>query len=359
MPYAVFQDLTIIELSSVLAGPAVGMFFAELGAKVIKIENSTTGGDVTRSWKHASEDSSNESSAYFHSINWNKKHLFKNLKESVDLAEVKELIASADIVIANYKEGSAEKLCMDYNSIKAFNPSIIYGMITAYGEGDPRPGFDALLQAETGWMHMNGQADGPPTKMPVALIDILAAHQLKEGILVALIHKLKTGKGSKVSVSLYDTAVASLANQASNFLNLDIVPHRKGSLHPNIAPYGEILTTKDDKLILLAIGNDEQFRKLCDGLDLSSLKDDERFTTNALRIKNRDQLFKELSEATRKLDSNSLDKMAAEKEIPIGRIRNLSELFSDKQSQNLILTQNEKDGTVSKRLKTTVFNLSH
>jgi len=117
-PNSPFQDLTIIELSSVLAGPAVGMFFAELGAQVIKIENSTTGGDVTRSWKHSSEDSYKESSAYFHSINWNKKSLFKNLKEEIDLAEVKELIITADIVIVNFREGSAEKLGMDFNSCK-------------------------------------------------------------------------------------------------------------------------------------------------------------------------------------------------------------------------------------------------
>jgi len=205
---------------------------------------------------------------------------------------------------------------------------------------------------------MNGQADGPPTKMPVALIDLLSAHQLKEGLLVALIKKLKTGKGSKVSVSLYDAAVASLANQASNYLNLDVIPKRKGSLHPNIAPYGEILVTKDDKQILLAIGNDQQFGKLCDALDLSAIKDEQKFITNIARLKNRSELYQHLQKSFNKLDSRQVEKIALEKELPIGRIRNLSELFADKQSQALILTQDEKDGTTSKRVKTVVFKIS-
>ena len=250
-----FHDLTIVELASVLAGPAVGMFFAELGAQVIKVENPLTDGDVTRTWKHPSENQTHKSSAYYHSVNWQKNSVFLNAKIPAEKEQILDLIKSADIVISNFRSSTAEKLGLDYKSISDLCPHIVFGEISAYGEEIDRPGFDALLQAETGWMHMNGQAKGPPTKMPVAMIDLLAAHQLKEGLLVALIQKLKTGQGGKVSVSLYDAAVSALANQASNYLNLDIIPRRKGSQHPNIAPYGDIFRTKEGDLILLAVGS--------------------------------------------------------------------------------------------------------
>ncbi len=353
-----FEDLTIIELSSVLAGPAVGLFFAELGAKVIKIENKTTGGDVTRSWKHPMEDPTSNTSAYYHSVNWNKEIKFVNLKNEADKAEVLELIKTADIVISNFRSASAQKLGMDYKTIKQTNPSIIYGEISAYGDGDNRPGFDAMIQAETGWMYMNGQAEGPATKMPVALIDILAAHQLKEGLLVALINKYKSGKGAKVSVSLYDAAVASLANQASNYLNLGIVPQRKGSQHPNIAPYGDIHNTKDGQAIMLAIGNDKQFNKLCNLLSCEELATDPLYTTNKNRVINRSTLNKLLEKHIGKIEADSLIKLAIKNDIPLGRIRNLKEVFEDSRSQELLLEQEEEDETISKRVRTTIFNIS-
>jgi len=155
----VFKDLVVLEFASVLAGPAVGMFFAELGAQVIKIENPTTGGDVTRSWKHSSEDKASDSSAYYHSVNFRKVVKFINIKDQNSRAALNELIHSSDIVISNFRHSSALKLEMDYDTLKTINPSIIYGQISAYGDDDDRPGFDALLQAETGWMSMNGQAD--------------------------------------------------------------------------------------------------------------------------------------------------------------------------------------------------------
>jgi len=354
----IFKDLTIIELSSVLAGPAVGLFFAELGAKVIKIENKLKGGDVTRSWKHSVEDPKAKSSAYYHSVNWNKEALFVDLADQQDYNKVSALIESADIVISNYRPTTAIKLKLDYDSIKQINPSIIFGLITAYGDEDDRPGFDALLQAETGWMYMNGQADSPPTKMPVALIDLLAAHQLKEGLLVALIKKLKTGTGSKVTVSLYDAAVSALANQASNFLNLGIIPQRKGSQHPTIAPYGDLFITKDNKYILLAVGNDNQFRKLCTILDCTNLSDNPDYKTNAARVTNRAALIDKLEPTIKKITSNKLITLAIKHDVPLGPIKNLEELFRDNQSQKLILSQEESDGSESKRIKTAVFKLS-
>lgn len=357
MSLEVFKDLKVVELSSVLAGPAVGMFFAELGAEVIKIENELTGGDVTRSWKLPSENSGNKTSAYYHSINWNKTSLFKNLADSTDKKEVYKLISSADIVISNFRPSAAKKLGFDYKSLHGVNPKIIFGLITAYGDDDERPGFDALIQAETGWMHMNGSAEGPPIKMPVALMDVIAAHHLKEGILVALIRQLKTGQGAKVSVSLYDAALASLTNQASNWLNLNYNPRRKGSLHPNICPYGEVILSKEGTPLLLAIGNQKQFENLCSILNCPEIPNDPHFKENSLRVKNRKILLEKLLEKAKDIKTEIIISKANKLSIPLGPINDLATVFSEKSAQALILENQEPDGTISKRVKTAIFNI--
>ena len=281
-----FKDLLVVELASVLAGPAVGMFFAELGARVIKIENKRTKGDVTRSWKLPQEDKEDPLSAYYHSINWNKETFLLDLSNSEEHQQALAWVEKADVLIANFKAGSAIKMGMDYTSLKKRNPSLIYASISAYGEDDTRPGFDAMIQAETGWIFMNGEKEGNPVKMPVALMDILAAHQLKEGVLLALLQRERTGEGANVQVSLFDTGVASLANQASNWLNLGVLPKRKGSQHPNIAPYGDIFYTQDEQAIILGTGTQKQFEGLCKILNLEKLTNDQRFETNADHEKN-------------------------------------------------------------------------
>ena len=194
-----FEGIKVIELASVLAGPDVGTFFSELGAKVYKIENKLSGGDVTRKWKSKYEDSNSSVSAYFSSVNYNKKYLFCDFNDESELLKVKNLIKEADIVIANFKKGSAEKFGLDYNSLKEINPHLIYGNISGYGSKSSRAAYDVVLQAETGFMSINGEPNSKPLKMPVALIDVLAAHQLKEGILVALLNKEKHNKSTDLS----------------------------------------------------------------------------------------------------------------------------------------------------------------
>lgn len=354
----IFKDLRVVELSSVLAGPAVGMFFAELGAEVIKIENQFTDGDVTRSWKLPTEDADKNTSAYYHSINWNKKSLLRNLNSESHKNEIYELISSADIVVSNFRPTSAKKLGFDYPSLKKINPQLLFGLITAYGDKGDRPGFDALIQAETGWMHMNGNAGGPPVKMPVALMDIIAAHHLKEGLLVAMVRKLKTGKGARVSVSLYDAAIASLANQASNWLNLGHNPIRKGSQHPNIAPYGDIIKSNEGTPLLLAIGNQKQFRELCTLLGCPELTQDEKFLNNIQRVKHRQELIDSLKIKASKLSTEELLSAADQREVPIGRINDLKSVFAQENAQPLILKAQEKDGSISQRVRTAIFKLS-
>ncbi len=350
-----FKDLKIVELASVLAGPAVGQFFAELGATVIKIENKKTGGDVTRKWRLPKEDKLKTESAYFHSVNWGKESIFLDLKAAEDHQLAIEYIQTADIVIANFKMGSAKPLGMDYDSLSALNPRLIYANLTAYGEDNPSPGFDVLLQAETGFLYMNGAPNQPPVKMPVALIDLLAAHQLKEAILIALWQRAQTGKGDFITVSLAEAAIASLANQASNWLNEGYIPQRMGTQHPNIAPYGEIFKTKDGKEIILAIGTEKQFVELCNCLNASELVEDEQFATNAQRVVHRTVLQTILTPLFLQFDQATLLARFQAAKVPAGVIRNMQEVFEWSIAQGMVLEE-MKNGAISKRVKTIAFS---
>jgi len=330
------NDLKVLELASVLAGPSVGQFFAELGAEVIKIENPKIGGDVTRGWKTPDEPT-DDRSAYFCSCNWGKKSVALDLTIKKDLEIVKKLAAKSDIVIASYKPGDAEKLGVSYLQLKALNPQLIYGQITGYGSDDDRVGYDAVIQAEAGFMALNGEHDGPPTKMPVALIDVLAAHQLKEGLLLALLKREKIKEGSFIEVSLVQTAVASLANQATNWLVGKKLPQRQGSAHPNIAPYGDSFVTQDSKRILLAVGSDKQFDELVKILGLGTEDLGDRFVKNQERVTHRKELNKILSEKIMLINSKVLIEKLRNKKIPAGFIQNLKEVFELPQAKETLL----------------------
>lgn len=350
-----FESLKVIELASVLAGPSVGMFFAELGAKVIKVENKRTNGDVTRNWKLPNEKEG-AISAYFSSINWGKEHIFIDYSNDEDYNQLLGLLIDADIVICNFKKGAAVKFNLDYNSIKALNPNVIYAQLNGFKSDPKRVAFDVVLQAECGYMYMNGQTDSPPTKMPLALMDILAAHQLKEGILVALLNKESTGKGAFVESSLEEAAISSLANQATNWLMNKKIPQRIGSLHPNIAPYGDVFQTKDEKELVLAIGSDAQFQKFCDLLDASSLAQKDLFLTNENRVKNRNLLKSELTKLIILFNRDELIQSCIDNGIPMGAVRNMEEVFESETAKNMILE--EKVGEQNtKRVKTIAFKI--
>lgn len=319
--------LKVLELANVLAGPSVGQFFAELGAEVIKVENLKTGGDITRTWKSAGE-LTDDRSAYFCSVNWGKKSIAIDLASEKGKTVVQKLAAKADIIIASYKPGDAEKLGVAYEQLSIENKQIIYGQITGYGSNNDRVGYDAVLQAEAGFMDLNGEKHGPPTKMPVALIDILAAHQLKEGLLVALLNKERTGKGALVEVSLIETAISSLANQASNWLVGKKNPTRQGSAHPNIAPYGETYETADGKLVLLAIGSDRQFMDLCAVLEIDFDTVPKSFLTNQSRVENRLELDALLRPKLKLLQSPELMQQIHAKKIPAGIVQSVKEALA-------------------------------
>ncbi|HIP37597.1 MAG TPA: CoA transferase [Crocinitomix sp.] len=350
----VFKNLKVVEIASVLAGPSVGMFFSELGAEVIKVENEKTKGDVTRSWKLPSEPKDVNLSAYFCAVNYKKKYLFLDLTHHNDIVKVKQLISECDIVILNFKKGDDIKFGLDYNTLKQINKKLIYASINGFGEHSDRVAYDLILQAETGFMSMNGTPDSGPVKMPVALIDILAGHQLKEGILVALLEREKTGQGQKISVSLYDSAIASLANQATNWLMGRHIAKPIGSKHPNIAPYGELFKTKDNKLITFAIGSNKQFINLCNILNLSTLSNDSRFNDNRNRVKNRVELEDILSQEIIKYVAEELISKLHQSFVPVAKINNIDEVFKNKDAQRLILTENIQ-GVDTKCVKTVVF----
>jgi crotonobetainyl-CoA:carnitine CoA-transferase CaiB-like acyl-CoA transferase len=330
------KDLKVLELASVLAGPSVGQFFAELGSEVIKIENLKTGGDITRTWKGVGEQT-DDRSAYFCSVNWGKKSVAVDLSTVEGKTIVQKLAAKSDIVIASYKPGDAEKLGVSYQQLKALNQKLIYGQITGYGSDNDRVGYDAVIQAESGFMDLNGEKSGTPTKMPVALIDVLAGHHLKEGLLLALLKREKTGEGSFVEVSLIQTAISSLTNQATNWLVAGKLPSRQGSAHPNIAPYGESFLTKDGKRILLAVGSDRQFFDLLHVLNIDPITFEQKFSTNHRRVENREELGRVLAERIIQLHAGELLLKIHEYKIPAGIIQNVKEVFEMKEAKDLLL----------------------
>ncbi|GIV32126.1 MAG: hypothetical protein KatS3mg030_428 [Saprospiraceae bacterium] len=357
MHQPLFKSLRVVELASVLAGPAAGMFFAELGAEVIKIENKRTGGDVTRQWKVPEEDPQSPFSAYWCSVNWGKEIRLYDLESEEDRQETLQLIEGADIVISNFQASSARKLGMDVNTLRSRNPRLIVGLITGFPDGDPRPAYDVVLQAESGFLSMNGEPGRPPVKLPVALIDLLAAHQLKEGLLLALWNRTHTGKGCTVEVSLFEAAVASLANQATNWLMAGHLPQRLGTLHPNIAPYGESFTCSDGVRIVLAVGNDRQFEKLCMVIGCPELAQAQQFRSNADRVANRQALFDLLDARMRSLPGEPLLEQLISAGVPAGRVRNVAEVFELAAARRMILEDKLFDGNTGKRVRTVAFRL--
>ena len=334
------ESCTVLELASVLAGPSVGQFFAELGATVIKVENPRTQGDVTRRWTLPHETPADDRSAYFCCCNYGKESVALDLSAECGQDVLHTLVTQADIVIANYRPGRAAALGADSDTLRSINPALLYGHITGYGPDNPRPGYDAVIQAESGFMAMNGSADGPPTKMPVALMDVLAAHHLKEALLVGLLRRTQTGRGAYVPVSLMQAAVSGLANQATNYLNTGHVPKRMGSAHPNIAPYGTAYATADTPVVL-AVGTDRQFAALCDVLGCPARAKEERFATNAARVQHREALNDILRPRLAEQSADALLDALHQRGVPAGAVRALPDVFSDPHAAPMALGKDD------------------
>ncbi len=338
------RDFIVLELASILAGPITGQFFAELGARVIKVENPHTKGDATRGFKMPSESPDADVSAYFCCANWGKESVAIDTATAAGQRLVHELARKADVVIASFKPGDEVKLKLDHATLRALNPRLIYGQISAYGPEDPRPGFDAILQAEAGFTYLNGEPDGPATKMPVALIDLLAAHQLKEGLLLALIKRGRTGEGSLVSTSLLQAGVASLANQATNYLIGDVVPRRLGSEHPNIVPYGTILTCSDGRELVIAAATEKQYRELMASIDLADVAAEPQFATGQLRVRHREALLRQIRTGTEHLSGDQLAERLTAAKVPFGFVNDMAAVFRQPGARELLLQGTVHDG---------------
>ena len=326
MAKGALHGIKVLDLSRVLAGPSCTQILADLGADVIKVERPDIG-DETRHW--APPTFSDDTSAYYATINRNKKSLTVDITTPAGQTIIKQLIAGSDIVVENFKVGGLKKYGLDYDSLKQDNPRLIYASLTGFGQTGPdakRPGYDYIIQGLSGLMSITGPSDGEPHKVGVAVVDLFAGLQLTIGIQAALLARQNTGLGQHVDVALLDSALAMLANVGMNHLASGEVPPRLGNQHPNIVPY-QVFAGQGDAHFILACGNDSQFAKLCTVLNVDWYTDS-RFTTNPQRVAHRELLCGELSkkfvEQPRAYWLEVLDQAG----IPSGAIHNIAEALA-------------------------------
>jgi crotonobetainyl-CoA:carnitine CoA-transferase CaiB-like acyl-CoA transferase len=317
--------LRILDFSRVLAGPFATMTLADLGAEVTKIERPGVG-DETRTWGPP-HDAAGEAT-YFQAVNRNKASIALDLADPDQLARARRLALDADVVVENFRPGVMAKLGLDYGTLAAENPGLIYCSITGFGgegAGAELPGYDLLVQALGGLMSITGEPDGEPLKVGVALVDVLAGLFATVGILAALEYRRESGEGQLVEVDLFSALLASLVNQGSAFTIAGEVPRRLGNRHPSIAPY-ELLRSGDGELVL-AVGNDRQFRDLCEVLGVPTLAGEERFATNSARVANRDELRSRLEAALATRGASEWVELLGERRVPAGRVNDIGAAF--------------------------------
>ena len=283
------------------------------------------------------EPESNGVSAYFSSVNWGKEPVSLDLRKPEGHNIALGLVKQADVAVMSFKPGDAAKLGLEPGSLRELNPALVTAEISAYGPEDSRVGFDAIIQAESGSTLINGDPKGPPVKMPVALVDVLAAHQLKEGILLALLRRAQTGEGTEVRVSLLQAAVAALVNQATNYLVGGQIPRRMGSDHPNIVPYGTVFDTKDEKSLVLAIGNHRQFARLSEVLGHPEWPEDPRFADNPSRVLYKSELLPLIRERIAAYTRDDLLAQLLEAQVPAGALHDMEEVFEQEAAAEQIL----------------------
>lgn len=317
--------IKVLDLSRVLAGPWATMSLADLGAEVWKIEN-IEGGDDTRAW---SVPNYNGVSTYYLCANRGKSSIAIDLKHPKGLEIVHRLAAQADVVVENFRPGTVQRLKIDYESLRAINPALIYCSISGYGQTGPewdRPGYDFVMQAESGLMSITGAADGEPQRIGVAMTDIIAGMVSVQSVLAALYQRRQTGLGQYIDVSLLECALNTLINVGSGYLNAGVVPHRYGNAHPTVVPY-QICACSDGSFAL-AVGNDKQFVALCEKVvGLPALARDPLYATAAARALNRDSLLAVLGAAFRKNTRRHWMEACLRHGVPAGDVKSVPEAF--------------------------------
>jgi crotonobetainyl-CoA:carnitine CoA-transferase CaiB-like acyl-CoA transferase len=328
------SHIKVLDLSRILAGPWAGQMLADFGAQVIKVERPGCGDD-TRSWgpPYMKDAQGNPvDAAYFHAANRGKQSIAIDITTLEGQALIKRLAAEVDVVIENYKVGGLKKYSLDYDSLKSVNPALIYCSITGFGQDGPyaeRAGYDFMIQAMGGLMSVTGEPDGQPMKVGVALVDVMTGLYACNAIQAALLHRRETGVGQYIDMALLDVQVATLANQAMNYLASDKPPARFGNAHPNIVPY-EAFPTADGHIIL-AVGNDGQFAKFCALAGAPELATNPAFETNSLRVENRDDLTPIVAELMTHQRSDWWLEQLSEQGVPCGPINTLDKVFADPQ----------------------------
>ncbi|OTG73817.1 CoA transferase [Acinetobacter sp. ANC 4169] len=336
------QGIRVLDLSRVLAGPWCGQILADLGAEVIKIERPHVGDDTRMwgpPWMPDQQGNATRESGYFQCANRNKYSVAVDISSIQGQEIIREIAKTADVVIENYKAGSLAKYGLDYASLSALNPKIVYCSITGFGQDGPRaeePGYDFIIQGMSGLMSITGEKDGEPgagaQKVGVAVVDIQTGLYSTIAIQAALLARLHTGRGQYIDMSLLDVQVATLANQGMNYLSTGISPKRMGNSHPNIVPY-QTFKAKDKEFII-ACGNDKQFKDLCIAIGLPELLEDAKFQRNQDRVKHRDELIPLLSEYF--LSKNARDWVEAihAMKVPVGVINSVEDALAEPQIQH-------------------------
>lgn len=329
---APLAGVRVLELARILAGPWAGQLLADLGGEVIKVERPGSGDD-TRAWGPPFVEGSNHrplDSAYFHAANRGKRSVEADFATTEGVELVKALVREADVLIENFKPGGLKEYGLDYETLRHINPRLIYCSITGFGQTGPyarRGGYDFLIQAMGGIMHLTGAADGEPQKVGVAFADIFTGLYSVIAIEAALIERERSGVGQHIDASLLDSQVGVLANQALNYLVTGVSPRRMGNAHPNVVPY-QVFPTSDGHIVI-ATGNDGQFKRLCGVLGLHELSADSRYQSNKDRVAHREELIAILTDACRKATQKEILDDLEKAQVPAGPIQDLSDVFSD------------------------------
>ena len=318
------EGILVADFSRVLAGPLAAMVLGDLGAEVIKVERPQ--GDDTRSW--GPPWAPDGTSTYFQSVNRNKRSVVLDLADAGDRELAAALIARADVLIENFRPGTLERFGLGDEAMRASNPRLVSCSLTGFGsgEGATLPGYDLLIQAVGGLMSLTGQPDGPPTKVGVALVDVIAGLFACVAILAALAERERSGLGQRAEVSLLGALLAALVNQASGFLGAGAVPERLGNRHPSIAPYESFAAADGD--LVVAVGNDRQFASLCQELGCATLADDSRFVTNAARVEHHAELVDALAPAFAARPGAALAAALNAAGVPCGPVNDLRGAFA-------------------------------
>jgi crotonobetainyl-CoA:carnitine CoA-transferase CaiB-like acyl-CoA transferase len=328
---APLAGIRVIELARILAGPWAGQTLADLGAEVIKVEAPE--GDDTRRWGPPFITQGDDTSAaYFYATNRGKKSVTVDFRTPEGQETVRRLVADADVVIENFKLGGLAKYGLDFDSLRAVNPRLIYCSITGFGQTGPyahRAGYDFIIQGMAGLMSVTGEPEGQPQKVGVAVTDIFTGVYSATAILAALLQRGRTGEGQHIDMALMDVAVSTMANQALNYLTTGTAPGKMGNAHPNLAPYAVFDCA--DGWIILATGNDAQYRRLCATLGLAEMATAPEYATNALRVANRETMTRRLTEATRRWQKADLLAACEAEGVPAGPINDLAAVFADPQ----------------------------